>query len=270
MANRIDLGGKRAVVTGGAQGIGRAIALRLASAGANVAVADVNLAQAEETAREIGAKGPGRGIAVQCDVTNPADAAALVQKTLEAFPSLDILVNNAGVTRDGLLMRMSDSDWDLVLNVNLKSAFLLTKAVARTMMKQSYGRIVNVSSIIGVIGNAGQANYAASKGGLIALTKSVALEFASRNITCNAVAPGFIETAMTAKLPEEVRDKYRQTIPLARFGAPEDVAAAVLFLVSEDAAYITGQVLHIDGGLARCRRGPGGIAKIRQTVYSVN
>jgi 3-oxoacyl-[acyl-carrier protein] reductase len=240
---------KNAIVTGSAQGIGKSIALALAKAGANIVVSDVNLEEAEKTAREIEALGR-KAIAVKCNVADAAEVTELVKKAQETFTTLDILVNNAGVTRDNLMMRMEEKDWDLVLDVNLKGAFLLTKAVTRIMMKQRYGRIVNMSSVIGVMGNAGQSNYAASKGGLIAFTKSTAKEFASRNITCNAIAPGFIETAMTAKLTDEVKGNYMKGIPLGRMGTPEDVAQAVLFLVSAQASYITGQVLQVDGGLA--------------------
>jgi len=239
---------KNAIVTGSAQGIGKSIALALAKAGANIVVSDVNLEEAEKTAREIEALGRN-AIAVKCNVADANDVSELVKKSQETFTTLDILVNNAGVTRDNLMMRMEEKDWDLVLDVNLKGAFLLTKAVTRIMMKQRYGRIVNMSSVIGVMGNAGQSNYAASKGGLIAFTKSTAKEFASRNITCNAIAPGFIETAMTAKLSDEVKENYKKGIPLGRMGSVDDVANAVLFLVSEQSTYITGQVLHVDGGL---------------------
>ena len=244
----MQLNNKNAIVTGSAQGIGKAIALSLAKAGANIVVSDVNLEEAEKTAREIEALGV-KAIVVKCNVADANDVAELVKKAQETFATLDILVNNAGVTRDNLMMRMEEKDWDLVLDINLKGAFLLTKAVTRIMMKQRYGRIVNMSSVIGVMGNAGQSNYAASKGGLIAFTKSTAKEFASRNITCNAIAPGFIETAMTAKLTEEVKQTYAKGIPLGRMGSVDDVANAVLFLVSEQASYITGQVLQVDGGL---------------------
>lgn len=239
---------KNAIVTGSAQGIGKSIALTLAKAGANIVVSDVNIEEAEKTAKEIEALGV-KAVAVKCNVADANDVAELVKKAQETFPTLDILVNNAGVTRDNLMMRMEEKDWDLVLDINLKGAFLLTKAVTRIMMKQRYGRIVNMSSVIGVMGNAGQSNYAASKGGLIAFTKSTAKEFASRNITCNAIAPGFIETAMTAKLTDEVKQTYAKGIPLGRMGSVDDVANAVLFLVSEQSTYITGQVLHVDGGL---------------------
>jgi 3-oxoacyl-[acyl-carrier protein] reductase len=244
----MQLKDKNAIVTGSAQGIGKSIALALAKAGANIVVSDVNLEEAEKTAKEIEALGR-KTIAVKCNVADAAEVTELVKKAQETFPTLDILVNNAGVTRDNLMMRMEEKDWDLVLDVNLKGAFLLTKAVTRIMMKQRYGRIVNMSSVIGVMGNAGQSNYAASKGGLIAFTKSTAKEFASRNITCNAIAPGFIETAMTAKLSDEVKENYKKGIPLGRMGSVDDVANAVLFLVSEQSTYITGQVLQVDGGL---------------------
>lgn len=239
---------KTAVVTGAAQGIGKAIALKLAGAGANIVVSDVNLEAAEATAKEIEGLGV-KSLAIKCNVADAAEVAELVKKTTESFPTLDILVNNAGVTRDNLMMRMDEKDWDLVLDVNLKGAFLMTKAVTRVMMKQKHGRIVNISSVVGLMGNAGQTNYSASKGGLISLTKSVAKEFASRNITCNAVAPGFIQSAMTDKLTEEVKQAYFKAIPLARFGTAEDVANTVLFLVSDAAAYVTGQVVQVDGGL---------------------
>jgi 3-oxoacyl-[acyl-carrier protein] reductase len=239
---------KNAIITGSAQGIGKSIALALAKAGANIVVSDVNLEEAEKTAKEIEALGR-KALAVKCNVADANEVSELVKKTQETFDTIDILVNNAGVTRDNLMMRMEEKDWDLVLDVNLKGAFLLTKAVSRIMMKQRQGRIVNMSSVIGVMGNAGQSNYAASKGGLIAFTKSTAKEFASRSITCNAIAPGFIETAMTAKLTEEVKENYKKGIPLGRMGSVDDVANAVLFLVSEQASYITGQVLHVDGGL---------------------
>lgn len=244
----MQLNNKNAIVTGSAQGIGKAIALSLAKAGANIVVSDVNLEEAEKTAREIEALGV-KSIAIKCNVADANEVTELVKKTQETFDTIDILVNNAGVTRDNLMMRMEEKDWDLVLDINLKGAFLLTKAVTRIMMKQRYGRIVNMSSVIGVMGNAGQSNYAASKGGLIAFTKSTAKEFASRNITCNAIAPGFIETAMTAKLTDEVKANYAKGIPLGRMGSVDDVANAVLFLVSEQASYITGQVLQVDGGL---------------------
>jgi 3-oxoacyl-[acyl-carrier protein] reductase len=244
----MQLKDKTAIVTGSAQGIGKAIALALAKQGANVVVSDVNLEEAQKTSKEIEALGV-KSIAVKCNVADAAEVDTLVKQAQAAFPAIDILVNNAGVTRDNLMMRMDEKDWDLVLDVNLKGAFLMTKAVTRIMVKQRSGRIVNMASVIGVMGNAGQSNYAASKGGLIAFTKSTAKEFSSRNVTCNAVAPGFIETAMTAKLSEEVRENYRKGIPLSRFGSPEDVAGAVLFLVSDAADYITGQVIHVDGGL---------------------
>lgn len=244
----MQLKDKNAIVTGSAQGIGKSIALALAKAGANIVVSDVNIEEAEKTAKEIEALGV-KAIAIKCNVADANEVTELVKKAQETFPTLDILVNNAGVTRDNLMMRMEEKDWDLVLDINLKGAFLLTKAVSRIMMKQRSGRIVNMSSVIGVMGNAGQSNYAASKGGLIAFTKSTAKEFASRNITCNAIAPGFIETAMTAKLTDEVKENYKKGIPLGRMGSVDDVANAVLFLVSEQASYITGQVLHVDGGL---------------------
>jgi len=237
-----------AVVTGSGRGIGKTIALKLAHAGANIVVTDTDVAGIEQTVREIEMLGK-KAIGVKCNVANAAEVDELTRKVQEAYPTIDVLVNNAGITRDNLLIRMGEEEWDLVLDVNLKGPFLVTKAVARIMMKQRYGRIINVSSVVGLTGNAGQANYASSKGGLIAFTRSVAKELGSRNITCNAVAPGFIETPMTEKLSAEVREGYLKSIPLKRMGISEDVADAVLFLSSDEAGYITGQVVSVDGGL---------------------
>jgi len=239
---------KVAVVTGGARGIGKEIALLFAREGADIALCDVNAETLASAEAEIAKTGRSvlTGIV---DVTKLLDAETFVQKTLDKFKKIDILINNAGVTRDGLLVRMSEADWDLVLNVNLKGAFNFTKAVAKVMMKQRDGRIVNMASIIGVMGNAGQANYAASKGGLIALTKSVAKELASRNVRVNAIAPGFIQTDMTAKLSEDMKSEMRKAIPLGTLGTVSDVANLALFLVSDNSAYITGQVVQVDGGM---------------------
>ncbi len=239
---------KVALVTGGARGIGRAIALYFAREGADIAVADVNIVDAENTCREIQALGR-KSIALEMDVTDYAKVEAGVNKILDKLGKVDILVNNAGVTRDNLLVRMSQAEWDTVLNINLKGTFNCIRAVSRPMIKQRGGKIVSIASIIGLIGNPGQANYAASKAGIIALTKSAAKELASRNINVNAVAPGFIQTEMTAKLPEELKEKMKQAIPADKFGTPEDVAAACLFLASEEASYITGQVIVVDGGM---------------------
>ena len=243
-----DLKGKVAWVTGSARGIGKAIAHRFAEAGATVIVHDILEDAAKETADEFNQAG-FTAMAVTSDVANAEDVSKTVDQILERFERIDILVNNAGVTRDNLIMRMKEEDWDLVLKINLKGAFLCTKAVARQMMKQRYGRIVNVASVVGVMGNAGQANYSASKAGLIGFTKSTAREFASRGITVNAVAPGYIETEMTAKLPTAARESFLQQTPLGRPGQPEDVANAIVWFASDDAAFITGQVLHIDGGM---------------------
>jgi len=240
----ISLTGKTALVTGGARGIGRAIAATLAANGARVAIADLDLAAAEKTAGEI-----GQASGFACDVSDPAAVTQLVQTVEEAFGSLDILVNNAGITRDNLMARMKDEDWDAVMNVNLRAAFVATRAVQRGMMKRRWGRIINIASVVGIMGNKGQANYAASKAGLIGLTKSAARELASRNILVNAVAPGFIQTAMTDKLSDEARTTLAGQIPLARLGEPQDIANAVAFLASDLAAYITGQVLVVDGGM---------------------
>ena len=244
----MKLKGRVAVVTGGARGIGRQIALLFAKEGADIAICDVNAEILGQTAKEI--ESLGRGVVTGVvDVTKPDQVDAFVQKTLDKFKKIDILVNNAGITRDGLLVRMSESDWDLVLNVNLKGAFNCIKAVSKIMMKQRDGRIVNMASIIGIMGNAGQANYAASKGGLIALTKTVAKELSSRNVRANAIAPGFIQTDMTAKLSDEVKGEMLKFVPLGKFGTVQDVANLALFLVSDDSAYITGQVIQVDGGM---------------------
>ncbi len=242
------LADKVALVTGGGRGIGRAISLALAAEGARVAVCDVDEEPASGVAREIG-EGGGEALAVKVDVTDPDSVAGAVDKVLDSMGRVDILVNNAGVTRDRLLVRMNVEDWEMVLGVNLRGTFLFTKAVARPMMKQRSGAIVNVASVIGIIGNAGQGNYAASKAGVIGLTKTAAREFAGRGIRVNAVAPGFIETRMTEALPEDVKEKMLEVIPSGRFGTPQDVSDVVVFLASDRARYVTGQVLNVDGGM---------------------
>jgi len=239
---------KVALVTGGGRGIGKAIVLELAGQGADIVVSDIDDSAAQETASLVQGMNR-RSLAKKADVSRDQDVDALVQSSIEAFGRIDILVNNAGITRDNLLMRMSEQEWDLVQAVNLKGAFLCTRHVVRGMMKQRSGKIINMASVVGVMGNAGQANYAASKAGLIGFTKSAAKELASRNIQVNAVAPGFIETDMTGKLPEEVKQNYRTGIPARRFGTTQDVAGVVLFLSSPASDYITGQVIHVDGGL---------------------
>jgi len=239
---------KVALITGAAQGIGRDIALKFAAEGADIAVGDINLEKATKTVQEIEALGR-KALALELDVTDYAKLTDSVNKILDKFKKVDILVNNAGITKDNLLLRMSDAEWDAVLNVNLKGTFNCTKAVSRLMIKQRYGKIINIASIIGIIGNPGQANYAASKAGIIALTKTTAKELASRNINVNAVAPGFIQTEMTSKLPEELKQKMQEAIPLGRFGSPVDVASVCVFLASEDASYITGQTIIVDGGM---------------------
>jgi 3-oxoacyl-[acyl-carrier protein] reductase len=242
------LEGKVAVITGGARGIGREIGLTLAKEGADIVICDINMELAAKTQQEIESLGR-RSLSVLTDVTNFSHAEETVNKTLDKFQKIDILINNAGITRDGLLIRMKEEDWDMVLSVNLKGTFNFTKAASKVMIKQHSGRIVNIASIIGIIGNAGQANYAASKAGIIGLTKSAAKELAGRGINVNAIAPGFIDTEMTAKLPEDVRQKMLAQIPRGRFGQPLDVAKAVLFLVSDFSDYITGQVIPVDGGM---------------------
>lgn len=244
-----DLTNKVAVVTGGSRGIGRAIALHLAELGAKVVVNfSGSQAKAEEVVAEIEANG-GSAIAVQANVADAEDVTKLMKQAVETYGSLDILVNNAGITRDNLLMRMKEEDWDAVMNTNLKGVFLCTKAVTRQMMKQRAGRIVNIASIVGIAGNAGQANYVAAKAGVIGLTKTAAKELAARNIFVNAVAPGFIDTEMTEELPEQIKTQMLTQIPLAKLGKPEDVAKVVAFLASDDASYMTGQTLHVDGGM---------------------
>jgi len=247
--NNMKLEGKTALVTGSARGLGKAIALKLASMGANVVLNDIESStEVDDTAAEFERAGYKVAVA-KGDVRNEEDVKRMVDTCVEKFGSLDILVNNAGITKDTLMIKMSEKEWDDVLDINLKGAFLCTKAAVRVMMKQRYGKIVNIASVAGVTGNAGQANYSSSKAGLIGLTKTTAKEFASRNINCNAVAPGVIKSKMTDVLPDNVKENYLKNIPLNRFGTPEDVANVVAFLCTDDAGYVTGQVINIDGGL---------------------
>ena len=239
---------KVALITGGARGIGKSIAMLFAGEGADIVVADVNLELAAKTASEIESLGR-KSMALELDVTDYAKVEEGVNKILDKFGKVDILVNNAGITKDNLLLRMSQAEWDAVINVNLKGTFNCIKAVSRPMVKQRSGRIISIASIIGLMGNWGQANYAASKAGIIALTKTVAKELATRNINANAVAPGFIQTDMTAKLPEDVKKKMMEAIPMAKLGMPEDVANVCLFLASQESNYITGQTITVDGGM---------------------
>ena len=250
-----DLKGKVALVTGAARGIGAAIAKKLAAEGADVAVCDLKAEWCDETVKalaELGVKAKGYAV----NVSASAEVDGCVKQVIADFGKIDIMVNNAGITKDGLLMRMSDDDWDAVLDVNLKGTFLFTRAVSRPMMKnkaadgtQLGGSIINIASIVGIIGNAGQANYTASKGGVIALTKTTAKELGSRNIRCNAIAPGFIQSKMTEVLPEDVKKAYMASIPLRRFGTAEDIAKAVAWLASDESAYVTGQVISVNGGM---------------------
>ncbi len=239
---------KVALITGGGQGIGKDIALRFAREGADVAVVDINLEAAEECAAEVKALGR-KAIALKVDVSNSSEVDAMVKQVTEELGALDILVNNAGITRDKLLLRMEDADWDAVMSVNLKGSFNCLRAAVKVMSKARYGRIINIASIVGLMGNAGQANYSASKAGLIGLTKTTAREFASRGVTCNAVAPGFIDTAMTQAMPEKAQEALTAQIPLKRLGTSKDVSDGVLFLASDASSYITGHVLSINGGM---------------------
>ncbi len=239
---------KVALITGGARGIGREIALLLAGEGSDIAICDVNQEALDATKKEIEALGR-RAESFVVDVTNLAQVEEMFNKILDKFQKIDILVNNAGITRDNLIVRMSEKDFDLVIAVNLKGTFNCTKSVSKVMMKQRYGKIISIASIIGIMGNAGQVNYAASKAGIIGLTKSVAKELASRNVNVNAIAPGFIETDMTAKLADDVKSQMLTLIPLNRFGKAGDVAKAALFLASDASSYITGQVIQVDGGM---------------------
>jgi len=244
-----ELANQVAVVTGAGRGIGQAIALKLAAAGADIAAVDLKLEFCAETVQKVDALGR-KAWSFAANVSDVDSVEAVAEQILAAASKVDILVNNAGITKDGLLMRMSEADWDAVLDINLKGTFLFTKAFSRSFLKQRSGRIVNIASVIGLIGNAGQCNYGASKAGVIGFTKSAAREVASRGITVNAIAPGFIETAMTAKISLEAREVLLKQIPLGSLGQPEDVANAVLFLASPGARYITGQVLAVDGGMA--------------------
>jgi 3-oxoacyl-[acyl-carrier protein] reductase len=243
------LNNKSVLITGASRGIGRAIALYFAKNGAKVAVNySGSEAKANEVVEEIKANG-GTAFSIKADISSSEDVTNMVKSVIDEFGSLDVLVNNAGITRDNLLMRMKEEDWDAVINTNLKGVFLTTKAVTRQMMKQRNGRIINIASIVGVSGNAGQANYVAAKAGVIGLTKTTAKELSSRGITVNAIAPGFIETDMTGKLEEGIKEDMLRNIPLARFGQPDDIAAAAAFLASDVSSYITGQTLHVDGGM---------------------
>jgi len=239
---------KVALITGAAQGIGKAIAVAMAKEGAHIILTDINLDLATQSAKEIEALGV-KALAIKVNVADQTEVEAGIKQAVENFKRIDILVNNAGITKDGLFVRMKKEDWEAVINVNLTGVFLVSKVVGMLMLRQSYGKIINISSVVGEMGNPGQANYSASKAGVLGLTKTLARELASRNITVNAIAPGFIQTAMTDKLTEDAREKLFELIPLGRLGQPEDVASAALFLASSEADYITGQVINVNGGM---------------------
>ncbi len=248
----MNFNGKTVIVTGSTQGIGRATAMKFASLGANIVINGINTPEQEELAKSAVAEAEAQGVKAVynlADISKPDEAESLIKFAHDTFGSIDVIVNNAGITRDNLIMRMSEAEWDSVLSVNLKGSFNVIRAAARILLKQRSGSIVNMASVSGVMGNAGQANYSASKAGLIGLTKTVAKEFASRGVRCNAVAPGFIKTAMTDKLKDEIKQSYVSAIPLGRFGEVEDIANLVVFLASDNAKYITGQVVNVDGGL---------------------
>ncbi len=242
------LEGKNALITGAAQGIGKAVALGMAKEGAHVAIADVNIDSAQQTSKAVSALGV-KSIALKLDVSNQENVINAFKEFTGQFGALDILINNAGITRDGILLRMKEEDWDAVLNINLKGSFLCSKEAIKIMGKQRFGKIISISSVVAFMGNPGQANYSSSKAGLIGLTKTIAKEYASRGIRANAVAPGFIQTAMTDVLNDEVKDEMKKAIPLGQFGTPDDVTNAVIFLASKEADYITGQVIHVNGGM---------------------
>jgi 3-oxoacyl-[acyl-carrier protein] reductase len=244
----ISLEGKAAIITGSGRGIGAEIAKTFAKLGASVVVSDVMEENVNEVVDEINNSG-GKAVGIECDVTKASDVDAMVEKCTKEFGSLDIMVNNAGITKDTLCMKMSEEQWDAVINVNLKGVFLCGKAAYKVMMKQKSGCIINMASIVGIIGNVGQTNYSATKGGVIAMTKTWAKEFSKRNVRVNAIAPGFIRTEMTDKMPDDIKEKFKQNIPLARLGETEDIANAASFLASQAASYITGQVLVVDGGM---------------------
>ena len=244
----MELKDRVVLVTGGARGIGKAIAENFAKRGAHLVIADISLGSAEETAREISATGV-RTLALGLDVSKSDDVTAAFERIMKEFGRIDVVINNAGITKDGLILRMKEEDWDAVININLKGVFLCAKEAVKLMVKQRYGRIVNIASVVAFMGNPGQANYSASKAGIVGLTKTIAKEYASRGVTVNAVAPGFIATAMTDALPDNVRQEMLKSIPVGTFGSVDDVANAVAFLSSPDSGYITGQVIHVNGGM---------------------
>lgn len=244
----MDFKGQVALVTGGARGIGKKIAENLAKNGVNIAVADVSVESAAETAKELASLGV-KTQSLSLDVSNSEQASKVFEDIVREFGRIDIVVNNAGITRDGLVLRMKEEDWDAVININLKGVFLCSKEAVKVMVKQKYGRIINIASVVAFMGNPGQANYSASKAGIVGLTKTIAREYASRGITVNAVAPGFIATAMTDALAENVKQEMLKSIPVGKFGSVEDVANAVSFLASPESGYITGQVIHVNGGM---------------------